>query len=178
MRRSAPAALLLALSVAAALAACAPALDWRELRPVDAGGLVLLMPCKAVVQQRQVPLAGRTVRLVLNVCEAAGHTWALAQADVEDPVRVGAALLALRAAATANIGAVPSQPFALAVLGATPQQAAGGTRLAGRRPDGTAVAMELAVFARGTRVFQATVLGEAVARDEAETFFSSVHFVP
>ena len=49
-----------------------------------------------------------------------------------------------------------------------------GLRLQGRLPDGRAVQMQLAVFARGTQVFQATVLGDAVPDDAAETFFASL----
>jgi len=65
----------------------------------------------------------------------------------------------------------------LAVPGATPHAAAVRTRLAGHLPTGEALQMQVAVFAHGTRVFQATVLGASVADELAETYFSSIRFV-
>lgn len=178
----APTALLLIAPCAAALlAACAPALDWRELRPADSGGLQLLMPCKAVAQQRQVVLVGHALRLRLHACDAGDRTWAVAVGDVKDPAQVPAALLALREAAAANVGAIASQPVTLAVPGATPQPDSARVRLAGRRPDGAGVAVETAVFSRGTLVVQATVLGPKVGSgvaEDAEAFFASLRFAP
>ena len=60
------------------------------------------------------------------------------------------------------------------IPGATPNDTSRRLRLQGRLPDGRAVQMQLAVFARGTQVFQATVLGDAVPDDAAETFFASL----
>jgi len=168
---------VLAAGLGLALCACTPALDWREVRPAGSGASVLL-PCRPNGQERRVPLAGQAVQLTLYACSANGQTWGLAFADVADPARLGAALEALRGAAAANIRAVaPGQALALAVPGATPHAAAVRTRLAGLLPTGEAVQMQVAVFARGTRVFQATVLGAAVADELAETYFSSIRFV-
>ena len=165
------------LAVCAALAACTPALNWRDVRP-EASGARLLMPCKPSAQQRNLVLAGRAVRLTLLACSAGGLTWGLAHADVADPARVPGALAALRSAAAANLGAAgpPAAVEALAVPGATPNASAGRTRLAGRLPDGTPVQMELAVFVRGTRVFQASALGERLAPDAVDNFFTSIRF--
>ncbi|MBE0548915.1 MAG: hypothetical protein IH627_14965, partial [Rubrivivax sp.] len=49
------------------LAACSPTLDWRDVRPAGSG-VTLLMPCKPVVQERSLPLAGAPVRLSLQAC--------------------------------------------------------------------------------------------------------------
>ena len=174
MRQSAA----LSLVAAATTAACAPTLDWRDLRPAHSGGAQLLMPCKAVAQQRRVMLAGREVSLALHACDADGRTWALAVADVQDPAQVAPALGALRAAAAANIGAAQAQALPLAVPGATPQAASGRAHLSGRRPDGAPVQMDLALFARGTQVLQASVLGERAGGADADTFFESMRFVP
>ncbi|CAD5371856.1 conserved hypothetical protein [Rubrivivax sp. A210] len=160
------------------VAACAPALDWRELRPPGAAGLTLLLPCRAHAQQRTASLAGRPLRLELLVCEADGRSWALAHGDVVDPAQVGPALAALHLAAAANVGASAPALQALAVPGATPQPASARIRLAGRRPDGAAIEMEAAVFARGTHIFQATVLGDKVAAADADAYFASLHFLP
>lgn len=82
-------------AVAAMLVACAPALDWRDVRP-EGSGVLLLFPCKPDSQVRTLSLAGAPVRLALHACSTGGSTWALAVADVGDPARVGSALTELR----------------------------------------------------------------------------------
>ena len=76
------------LAAAGLLAACAPALDWRDVR-LEGSGVLLLFPCKPDSQTRTLSLAGASVRLSLHACSAAGSTWALAVADLGDPARVG-----------------------------------------------------------------------------------------
>jgi hypothetical protein len=164
-------------AVALLLAACTPALDWREVRPADSGAS-LLMPCKPTSITRSVTLAGRLVRLALHACSASGQTWALAVADVGDPARVGPALTELRDSAAANLSAAAPDLLPLNVTGATPNDRSGRARLAGRLADDRAVEEELAVFSKGTRVYQATALGPSVPADAAETFFSSLRVGP
>ena len=159
------------------MTACAPSLNWRDVR-VEGSALQLLFPCKPDVQERRVALAGPPVRVVLNVCEAGGQTWALALADVAVPARVAPALAALQAGAAANVGAQPAAVAPLAVPGATPQTGSGRTRLQGQRGDGQKVQMQTLVFARGTRVFQASVLGAALAEDDVEVYFTSIRLLP
>jgi hypothetical protein len=166
-----------ACAAAFLVAACSPALDWRDVRPAGSG-LTLLMPCKPVSQERQLPLAGAPVQLSLLACSADGQTWGIAHADVADPARVSAALVELRHAAAANLSAEPTEVLPLQVPGATPQAASVRVRFDGRRPDGRAVHVQSAVFARGTRVFQATALGEPLQAEAAQTFLGSIRFLP
>lgn len=167
-----------ALAGASALAACSPVLDWRESRP-EGSGLLVLMPCRPDTFARSVPLAGVIVRMEMASCRAGDVSWAVAHADVGEPARVAAALEALRAAAAANAGAGADAPAigaprALAVPGSTPNPAAGRLAYAGRKPDGSPLASEVALFARGTRVFQATALGSALPAEGTEVFFGSL----
>ncbi len=162
-----------AAALTAATTACAPALDWREVRP-EGGDLSLLMPCRPSRQARSVTLAGRPVALVLTACTAGDQTWGLAFADMADPALVGPALEALQRAAAANLGAEGGATKPFEPRGATPNAAAVHTRLAGRMPDGAAVAEEAAFFSRGTTVYQATVLGPTVPSEGAATFFDSL----
>jgi hypothetical protein len=159
------------------LAACAPALDWREVRP-EGSRVVLLMPCKPTAQQRQLPLAGAAVRLSLHACRADGQTWGIAHADVEDPARVAAALAELRASTAANVAAEGVQRLPLEVPGATPQPGSERVRFDGRLPDGRPVQAQVAVFAHGTHVFQVTALGERLPDEAADTFFGSIRLAP
>lgn len=185
-RRPRRLALLLA-GAALAGVACSPALDWREARP-EGAGVQLLFPCQPKSVAREVALAGARVRMTLSACEAAGHTWALAHADLADPARVGPALAELRAAARAKLpvpaGAPASQPRGqpfvqpLVVPGATPNPGAARERLQGRLPDGREVTEHLAVFARGTVVYQAVALGARLPQEAADTFIESLKVLP
>ena len=157
--------------------ACAPTLDWRDTRP-EGSGLQLQFPCRAGGQSRDLALAGVRVNLALHACAAAGLTWGLGHADVADPARVGPALAELAAAARANVGADASAPLPLAVRGATPNPNSGRWQVRGRLPDGTPVQMQVAVFARGTHVFQATVLGPHVLPEGADIFFAAMQLRP
>ena len=176
MSRCCARALLLCLTCAL-LAGCSPTLNWREVRPPESQ-LLLLFPCKPGAQERRLALAGQPARLTLYACSAAGQTWGLAVADVPDPVRITPALAELVASATANIGGAPSRPAPFLVQGATPNPGSLRLRLQGKLPDGKAVHMQVAVFTHGTRVFQATVLGEEVAPDAAEIFFDGLRVSP
>jgi hypothetical protein len=48
----------------------------------------------------------------------------------------------------------------------------------GRLPDGRAVTEQLALFTKGTKVFQATVLGEKLESEAADAFFGGLRFAP
>ena len=161
------------LTFLASLAGCSPALDWREVRVEDREA-VLLLPCKPAAHARQVRLGEEQVKLTLQACQAAGMTWGVASADVGDPGRVAAALEALRASSAGNLGAQPGAALPLQVVGATPQPGSGRAAYAGQRPDGQPLQAQVAVFSRGTVVYQATVLGERLSVEAAETFFGSL----
>ena len=140
------------------LVACSPALDWRQFQP-DGWPLAIALPCKPADQQRQVALAGKPVALRMLACTADDHTFAVASADVGDPSAVPAALRALAASARDNVrGRVLSDQDAR-VPGMTPHAEARRWRLRGQLPDGRSVAEQVQVFAHGTRVFQASVIG-------------------
>lgn len=168
-----PFRLAAALLLAAAAAACSPTHDWRELRP-DGAGVATLFPCKPDRHARSFPLGGQTVRMEMLVCSAGDATFALAFADVAEPGRVGEALRALRAASVANIGGdgVRSEPAQ--VSGMTPNGDAVRLSMQGALPDGAKVQEQVLLFARGLRVFQASVIGGRLAGETVETFFGGL----
>lgn len=134
----------------ASLAACQPALNWREARPAGAG-VVALFPCKPEVEERS--------GMGLARCEAGGLGFALSWADTPDASQVGAALKAMSQALAAKLGQPLPAPQALAVPGMTPLPEAAQYRLSSR-----GAATRLAVFAHGGRVYQAFMTG---AKDDA-----------
>jgi hypothetical protein len=169
--------LCLSLALATLMLGCAPALDWRELRPADSG-LTVLFPCKPTSHARRVKLGPDVVRMELHACTAGGITWAIAFADVEDPAHVGPVLEELRRAAADNLSAAPAQELPLKVEGATPNPASQRVQFQGRLPDGRAVVEQAAVFAKGLRVFQAVAVGEKLDAEAADGFFGSLRLGP
>ncbi len=167
--RSAP----LLASVTLALAACAPALDWRLVRPED-GAVEALFPCKPRSHARSVMLAGSPVRMLMYACSAADHTYALAFADLGDPSRVTRALEQMRKAASANVAGTEASATALAISGMTPNPAAQRVEVKGQLPDGRPVRQEAGFFARATRVYQASIVGPAPDREAADSFFAGL----
>lgn len=164
--------LLCATLLSATLPACTPALDWREVR-VEGTQASALFPCKPKSQSRQAAIGGVPTRMTLLSCEADGHTFALAHTDLGDPARVGPALVEMAAALPANVQAVPMRAEPLAVPGMTPSVQARRLWIEGRMPDGSPVTEQAALFAHGTRVYQAAVLG-ARPGAPAQTFFDSL----
>ena len=156
-----------------AMTGCSPALDWRDVRPAESG-ITVLMPCRPSAQTRAVRLADRSVKLALHACSAGGATWAVAFADVGDPTAVGLALQELQRSAAANLGAAGSRSLAMVVPGATPHEHSTRVQISGLLPDGRMVNEVVAVFAYGTVVFQATVLGERLSEEAVHSFFGSL----
>ncbi len=154
-----------------ALAACSPALNWREARPTES--LFLMFPCKPMVQTRTLSLAGQSVAMSMHACEVGPVTYALAHADVVDPARSAQALRELRAALSNKLrGNSQSRPWV--VPGGTPNAASGRWHVAGVLPDGRRMEQDAAFFVKGTRVFQMVVMGPALTGEATDPFFESV----
>lgn len=111
------------------------------------------------------------------VCSAAGTTFALTFADVAEPAAVAPALAELKALAGGNIGASSASASAAQVPGMTPNPQAGRIAVTGRRPDGGAIEQQAMVFAKGLRVYQASVVGSRVPVELAEAFLGAPRFV-
>lgn len=156
-----------------ALSGCSPALDWREFQP-EGSGVVASFPCKPDRHTRTVQLAVQAVRMEMLVCDAAEAKFALSYFDVAEPARVGEALVELQALASGNLGAPRGEAAPLAVPGMTPNPKAMRLRLDGRQPDGTPMQEQAVFFAKGLRVYQATVLGRRVSAEAADVFLGGL----
>jgi hypothetical protein len=162
---------LLAASIG--LGACTPTLDWREFEP-EGSGIVVNFPCRTDRHARKVSVAGMAVRMEMLVCTAGGATYALAFIDLTGPEEVASVLAGLRAAAAGNLGVVEPVSGPLIVRGMTPNPMAARLRFNGRRPDGAAVQEQAAFFAKGLRVYQASVIGPALVEEGVDTFFGGL----
>ncbi len=142
---------------------------------MEGSGLVALLPCKPAGHARNLALAGVAVEMTVYACSTRGATYAVGFADVGQPALVTQALDELAAAAARNIDAqVAAMPVPLRIEGMTPNPQAGRRALAGRLSDGRLVEEEVAVFARGTRVFQATMVGAKLDHEAKDMFFGAL----
>jgi len=163
-----------AACLAVTLAACTPALDWREVRP-EGGAVTLMLPCKPASHARAVTLADRRVEMSMYACTVGDVTYAIAFADMADPAAVTPALGELARSARANLRAAEgAASSALAVPGMTPNAQAAQWRIDGRLPDGRQIQEQMALFAYGTRVHQATMVGPRIDAEARDTFFSGL----
>jgi len=162
-----------------AMGGCSPALNWRELR-LEGPALVAMFPCRPVAQTRQVALGGHARSPKLHACESGGSTYAVMAVDVEDPSAVGIVLQSLRDTSLAKLDAPAGASAVQAgwqVPGMTPQPFAGRWMLTHARAGEAPVRMDTALFARGTWIVQASVIGPASGVDEGrEPFFEGLRF--
>jgi hypothetical protein len=165
------------LATALAGFACSPTLDWRELQ-LEGTGIAVTFPCKPDRHARAIVLTGHAVRMEMLVCSAGGSTYALAFADLPDPAAVAPALAELRALAVTNIAAAPAPAASLQVPGMTPNPQAARLALSGLLPDGSAVQEQATFFAKGMRVYQASVIGSRPVGEAADTFLAALKLTP
>jgi hypothetical protein len=156
-----------------ALGACSPALDWRQVEPPGLG-VSLSFPCRPASHEREVLLARQRLRMQLYACKTAGMTFAVASADVGDVRMVGVALRDLSESAARNLAAAANAGRPVQVPGMTPNEDARRFVLEGRLPSGEATIEHLAVFARGARVYQATVIGAGPSTEAVGAFFDAI----
>lgn len=166
---------LIAALAAACSVACSPALDWREFVP-EGTDIRVAFPCRPDRQARAVVVAGTKTQMQMLACSAGDAMFALAFVDVADPTRVGATLAELRATAASNLQGAAPQVATLQIKGMTPNAQAARLTIIGTLPDGAAVQAQAAFFARGLRVYQATVVGARPAAELADTFLGGLKF--
>lgn len=159
----------------ALLAACGPALNWRETN-ITATSLSALFPCKPHTASRTVTLGGKEVQLHMTACDTAGATFALGHATVSDLQMVSPVLAQWRQATLAGMRAMDStaSEWSLKRPVTMPQPVMVTAR--GAKPDGSTLALQGAWFAQGTEVFAALVYADLLSADATEPFFSGLKF--
>jgi hypothetical protein len=164
-----------------ATAACTPELNWRDTHAgagVEASEVSLQFPCKPSRAQRKLVLgeSAAPVSFTLTGCNAGEMSFALGGADMGDAQLVQPTLqwMARKLALNINTNATSQQPYT--PKGTSANGAAIQSTLNGKLPDGAAVTERIAVFAQGTRVYQATVMAPVgkLKADAADQFFSSI----
>ncbi len=171
------AVLLLALGTAA----CAPKLDWREVRP-EGAGLKALFPCKPSVESRAAPRTGAApAAMGLAVCRVDELSVSVSWADVPEPAQVGPALLQMRESLLGKLQVPSDAVQAVTVAGMTPNEQALQQAFQVAGAGAAARQGSVAVFARGLRVYQLVMLGArpgAEATQTWETLLGSIQLEP
>lgn len=173
-----PLAVLVAPAVAL-LAACTPALNWRELAlpPTGAHGQ---LPCKPDHAERSVPLGGVPTLLVVNGCEAGGATFALMSAHLPAGRAPDDLLAGWQQATLANMRATGTPqrqdfrpPRGLPLVHAQRISASG------QQADGQAVVAQAVWTARaaeggGTELLHAVMYSPRPQPEVADAFFAGI----
>lgn len=170
MSRILPAAALLVL------AACAPALNWRDTA-VGATGLHASFPCKPDKAERRVDFTpARPIVMHALGCEAGGASFAVVYADFGAPVELAQALAQWQQASLAAPGVISEgeRPFQPPGALGLPQSVQ--LRSRAQRPDGAALHGQAAYFARGTHAFQAVVYAPVLKPELTDPFFAGLRF--
>ena len=173
--RNLPIHALVCAAALSSLLGCTPAFDWRSV-PVPGTQLVTELPCRPSRFQRDVTVAGTPLKLFMLSCEAGGVTYGVATAEVGDLTRVDAVLHGLAESARDTIRSSEARFAALNMGGATPFSGNSSAHLRGRRPDGQAVDESIRVFARGSRVFQASAIGAHLPEQALAPFEQGLRF--
>lgn len=156
-----------------ALCGCSPTYDWREVRP-SGSALTALFPCRPQQLSRTTELAGAKLLMQMHVCDTSKETLAVGFLDVGHPGQVAAALASLRAALQVNFSATQIQVAPLHVPGMTPNPNAVLVSMHGVSARGLPVRVTAAFFARGLRVYQASVFGAEVDSEVLQTFVAGL----
>ncbi len=153
-----------------ALAACSPALNWREVHGGDAPYVVLL-PAKPTSFARPVDLGGIKVEMNMTAAEVDDVNFAVASAKIADAAQRQAALAAMQAAMLRNIGSDKHSEKAVTLKGGVPATEIVASGKAGNTP----LVLHARFVMHGEYVYQAIALGPAtkLSDETADTFLSS-----
>ncbi|MBB4842997.1 hypothetical protein HNP55_001512 [Paucibacter oligotrophus] len=155
------------LLAAALLSACSPGLDWREARP-EGSNARLLFPCKPDLHQRAAT-AEAPAAMGLAQCKAAGATFALSWAQIDEPGQIGPALQGMRESLATKLAAQAGALSPVQVAGMTPSPFAQQQSLSAKGQQA-----QVAVFTRGQQVYQALVLGPRLEPRAWQSFVESI----
>jgi len=158
---------------AAALGACSPVFNWREV-PIADDGLVALLPCKADHATRTLPLGAESITVDMTGCEAGGATFAVAHAAAGDAAQAESWMRAWRTATRAQLAGatVAEAPAVLLRAAVSP----GPMRLDSQGGAGapTHVLWFAQQRAGKMALYQATVLGKPSSPEALPTFFEGL----
>lgn len=157
----------------AALVACAPELNWREVHGSDAHYTVLL-PSKPATHARKVDLGGVKVEMSMTGAAVDDLSFVVASAHIPEPAQRTAALAAMQQAMLHNIRAAKHTEKQVMLKGGVAATEVVADGQAAR--DGRPLVMHARFAAHGDRVLQAVALGprDKLSAEAADTFLGSL----
>jgi hypothetical protein len=160
------------LLLATLLAACSPDLNWREVHAGD-GAYTVLMPAKPAAHSRRLELGSIQAEMTLRGAEVDGVSYVVGAAVLATPAEAQQALQSMQDGMLRNIGAGQHQAQTVSV----DQHSMTEVRATGKTPAGQPVSLAARFATRGTRAYQAVVLGPSskVNAEAVQTFLESFH---
>lgn len=165
------------------LGACAPAYNWREVRPTDPLVAVML-PGKPAALTQRILLDGRELVMSMSGAKVDENSFTVACAALPtDEVAVRESVLAaMRAGMLRNIGgteerAEPMQVMMIDAAGATLARLNASRSLVKGKVQGRAMTMQAIFVATDKRACQAVALGPALPEEEARVFLDSLRLM-
>ncbi len=157
----------------ASLTACAPELNWREVRGDDAHFSVLL-PSKPATHTRTIDLDGQTVEMSMTGGAVGELSFVVASARIPDAARQPAALAAMQTAMLHNIRASTHTEKTVNLKGGVPATEVSASGQAAS--DGRPLQMQARFATYRDRVYEAVALGpkDKLSPEAAETFLASL----
>lgn len=168
------------------LAACSPALDWREVR-LDR--LTILLPCKPDRAQRFVRLGATDVSMQMAGCKASDALFAVSHIQLADQSHSADVLAEWQRVALNNMRATDVQA-SKRIVGSgtgTSSQASHTSRsdrplrgalelkvVQGRGPDGHTISAQLAWLSDGLDLYHVAVYGETLDAVQTDMLFADI----
>lgn len=168
---------VLPILVAAVLAACSAATNWRDYSSQDAPFRVMF-PDKPTIHKRSIDIGGMPVEMTMTAVDVDGTTFAVGSAEAPDAAKAQAALGAMKTALVNNIGATITREKSSAVAaasGATSTQGASIDIEATGVRNGTPMKLIGHFESRNKRFYQVIVMGKekALSPEQTDQFISS-----
>lgn len=156
---------LLAAVLLAALAACSPSLNWRE---VQLGRLQTLLPCKPDSASRNVVLAGQNLSMEVMGCEAEGVLFAISMLRTADVAQAPALLAALRKASLDNVQMREAQSMA----NSGDADRSTDLLVQGQYPNGSSLQARFKWLQAGEEVYQIAAFAPRLASEQTDNLVS------
>jgi hypothetical protein len=159
-------------SLAILLTGCSPDLDWREVKAAD-GGYTVLLPAKPSSDTRRVDLAGKSADMTMRGAEVDRVTYAVGSVVLGTEEEARRAASEMQQALVHNIAATDPRVRTVVVDG----QPLTEVQAAGKTPAGEKYSLAARFASRGSRAWQAVVLGptDRFKQEAADTFLESFH---
>lgn len=159
---------LVGASLVWGVAACSPALNWRQ---VELGDLSLWLPCKPDRTQRDWQLPVGTFPVEVVGCEADGALFAASHLRGVPPDRLEAALDAWQGGAFASMAATQTSVAASVARGAAQQRQWSAQ---GHRATGEPVQARLAWWVVGQDIYHVAVYAKTLSAEQVDPLLEQI----